>query len=134
MKRFSVLLAAVIFAAGFGWLLFSQKPTVRAEQEPKKPIEIPLKSIYSTNGQKGLQFLDQGIGDEGFHDVMVKLYQNESCASNIFLAKGDDIGWAVKATWAVFFAGRSVVEPADEILGSKSEKYWLVAYFGTTSS
>lgn len=101
--------------------------------EPKK---VPLGSIYSTSRQKGLKLIDQGVGDKTFPNEMRELYQQSirMGASNVFLARGDDIAAAVKATWEVFTHGQPVSEAVSADRRSKSKQYWLVAYLGVSGS
>ncbi len=105
-------------------------------KEIKEGQSIPLGSIYSTSRQKGLKLIKRGVGDEAFANELRELYQQSirMGASNVFLARGDDIAAAVKATWEVFTHGRSASEPVSADRRSKSERYWLVAYLGVSGS
>lgn len=98
--------------------------------------KVPLDSIYSTSRQKGLKLIDQGQGDKAFPNEMRELYRQSirMGASNVFLARGDDIAGAVKATWEVFTAGQSVDEPVSSDKHSRSEQFWLVGYLGVSGS
>ncbi len=108
------------------------------DEGPKKVAtrNVPLKSVYSTSRQKELKLIDQGTGDAGFSNEMRELYKQATRmgASNVFLARGDDIAAAVKATWEVFRQGQSAAEPVSADQRSKSAVYWLVAYLGVAGS
>ena len=97
--------------------------------DKEKQVEtkkIALESIYSTNGQKGLKAVEQ--------KEMGELYRQsiKMGASNVFLARGDDIVAAIQASWEVFTGGQPVSEPASSVGNSKSEQYWFVAYLGVS--
>jgi hypothetical protein len=138
MKR--LLMWTGLFAVGIAVLCCALSRDRGARAGEEKPDEkmktIPLNSVHSTSRQEGLKLMDQGHGDEGFRNEMRELYQQsiKMGASNVFLARGDDIAAAVKATWEVFTQGLPVDEPASLNRHSKSEQYWLVAYLGMSGS
>lgn len=105
--------------------------------------EIPLASIYSTNGQQGLKpmsatFFEKGEGKQYQEPYGYQLEQIHrelhSGLSNLFLVRGKDITQAVKAARFAFGGGRSgdkaIVEDAD----AADAQLWAVAYFGVAGS
>ena len=138
MKRFAVF-AGVLLAMALLLLLVQSegRKTRKGEEKPgDKMTSIPLNSIYSTSIQEGLKVVNPGHANAAFENQMQELYRQsiKMGASNVFLARGDDIAAAVKATWEVFTRWRSVDEPASYDRRSKSGQYWLVAYLGVTGS
>ena len=138
MKRCSILLGVLAASVAALWPRVLEDPRARAgdEKEGKKVASIPLKSIYSTGRQEGLKVMDQGQGDQEVRNEMRELHQQaiKMGASNIFLVRGDHIEDAVKATWEVFLRGHGVDEPVNWDWRRKSDKYWLVGYFGVSGS
>src|SRR5712692_3131813 len=103
MKRYSILVIAILFVVCTTWLVADRESSMRADQEPKKPIDIPLKSIYSTSGQEGLKHVKERI-EEPYGKDLEEIYRKTQGmgASNIFLARGQDIAEVVNATLRVF--------------------------------
>jgi hypothetical protein len=137
MKRFGklsllcVLPLLALAAAGPSRCLPGEK-----EEKKAGAKAVPLGSIYSTSRQKGLKRIDRGEGDEAFPNEVRELYQQSIWmgASNVFLARGDDVKAAVKATWEVFMRGQPATGPVSADRRSRSEQYWLVAYLGVGGS
>lgn len=144
MKRSSIRLAAAFWLAGVASLVGLWATSSRGGQEPRKPIEVPLEAIYSTSQQKGVNFANaahslQADGTKKYVQTYGKvlgeiLLKHQSGASNIFLARGDSIAEAISAAREVLVGGSGASEPAQDAVGSKSDKYWLVVYFGAASS
>jgi hypothetical protein len=131
LKAMPLLL--LLFLSVLALSIGNRGPGLVAQQEKKvEAKQIPLESIYSTSRQEGLKRFDQAHGDQGFRD----LYQRSTGmgASNVFLARGDDIVAAVKATWLVFMAGHPADSPVAFDRDSRSDHYWLVAYLGVAGS
>jgi hypothetical protein len=114
----------------------SRRPPGGKGEEKAGAKAVPLGSVHSTSRQKGLKLIDQGKGDEAFPNQMRVLFERSirMGASNVFLARGDDLKAAVKATWEVFRYGRSASGPVSADRRSRSERYWLVAYLGVDGS
>jgi hypothetical protein len=120
---------------------------VSANQADKKveTKKVPLESIYSTSGQKPLKpvsaafrLLNDGTKEyvEPYGHTLQEIYRRfQGGASNVFLARGDDIAAAVAATWEVYTARHPVAEPASlRSPPRKSVDLWLVAYLGVEGS
>ncbi len=94
---------------------------------------IPLKSIYSTNGQDGLQILKSRL-EEPYGQDLQEMSRSLQGASNVFLVRGKDIAAAVRATRLIFMSGRSADVPVQPEDGLMNDHVWLVAYFGIAGS
>lgn len=104
------------------------------EPEPEGAKIIPLKSIYSTNGQEGLKMV-RGGDTEGYHHHLNLLRREcRSGASNVFLVRGDDFATAVKSTWQVFRCGCSADVPKGPSDDQGQRSLWLVAFLGIDGS
>lgn len=130
--RITILLAVLavavgIIVAGTGGCS-NRSPA--GNDDADKFTQVPLKSIWATGGQKELKWLDET--DERFRVHFEVLNKQSMGASEIFLARGDDIESALKATRSVFVGSHSVHGPASwhEDADLKSDQYWLVAYLG----
>lgn len=137
MKRLSnVLLFSLLPILTLSAASLHQSPGRKEEGKKVEAKKVPLASIYSTSHQKGLKWIERGRGDNAFPNHMRELYQQSTRigASNVFLARGDDIAAAVKATWEVFTRWQSASKPVSADWRSKSEQYWLVVYLGVEGS
>jgi hypothetical protein len=107
------------------------------EKESKKWVKIPLGSIYSTNGQKGLKAVTTRAEERYATDLLHLRREFRSGASNVILVRGKDIAEAVNAARFAFTAARSAdvpVDPDDPRVTAKGAPVWLVAYLGTAGS
>jgi hypothetical protein len=86
----------------------------------RPPRKVPLETIYTTGGQKGLRALPDP-------------YSFPRGPSNMFLVRGEDVDDAIAATTSILAAGEPVVS-AVGTGGVRSNKIWLAAYFGTAGS
>lgn len=124
-----VLLFILMLSGVDGAWLEGQESKVQAKQ-------VPLKSVHSTSDQEGLQRVRRGEGSKGYQNQLEELYQRSirMGASNVFLARGDDITAAVLAAWEVFTHGIPADKPVSADYPPKSEEMWLVAYLGVSGS
>jgi hypothetical protein len=127
---------ALLLVTTFGVSGVERARPERPEDRGAVVKQVPLKSVYSTSYQEGLKRVDQGVGDKAFPNEMAELYQQaiQLGASNVFLARGEDVAAAVKATWEVFTGGIPADTPVSPDRPPKSGDMWLVAYLGVTGS
>jgi hypothetical protein len=139
------LLVAVVGAASLLVCLPGRWRLTRANQDVTKDVQkIPLESVYSTNGQRGLKpmsaaFHPQKDGSRRFgepygRDLEEIRSEHEWGASNIFVVSGGDITAAVKAARRVLTGGQSADVPAVPDDGSTPAPFWVVCHLGVESS
>ena len=102
--------------------------------------EIPLSSMTTTSGQKGLQHTTAARGADGKYiakhgGYLDHINRASLGPSNIFMVDAPDIDEAVAASSSGFLGGRSADQPVpvnrpDPQRGT----YWLVAYLGLAGS
>ncbi len=119
-------------------LLVTSCDSASKEKPEPEPVAktIPLKSIYSTNGQEGLIPVKRREKDPSKAHLEAIRQEVRGGASNILLVNGDDIVQAVNATRWAFTGGRSLEvpvrpEPGD---GPKPASFWMVAFLGIDGS
>jgi len=113
------------------FLCFSFHGGAQVSKTKVQMEEIPLREIYTTSDQEGTKKVPGQGGDVAAKHLQAILEtQGLMGASNAFLARGKDIGTAVRATRAVFVFGHSADVPADRVDGPKEKQHWVVAYFG----
>jgi hypothetical protein len=140
MKHVLILTA---LAGAFALTALPAQETPKGQEKPAQPQTIPLGSIYTTGGQQGLQRVsaafqsvpggpDKPIYPYSYDLKVIFHFSQGMGASNIFLARGDDITQAIKSTRRTFVGGNSADEPAQPEIWSKitSNKFWLVVYLG----
>jgi hypothetical protein len=90
-------------------------------------VEIPLKSIYSTSPQEGMQRADWSnrIGSGRRNRIQIEF---RSGASNVFLVDAESADDAILASRQVLMGYRSAERPAVTL--DRTENYWLVVYLG----
>ncbi len=93
----------------------------------EKPGTIPLRSIYSTTDQEGVQTVPESKDSRQFSERL-------GGASNVFLVRGDDIAGAMNATRLVVTPGQSIDAPPYPQDGAKTGNVWLFVYFGKRPS
>jgi hypothetical protein len=155
--RFKRTIAVVILAAAMvalltvllalppdGWLLgdapADQRPKTHEDAKPPAARTIPLASIYTStwDPERADEFQlvvhpgeDPGLPHEAH---LLRRAVMDICSSDVFLASGDDIEAAVRAT-SRRFGGGAVDQPVDGSRGGhKSDLFWMVVYFGQASS
>jgi hypothetical protein len=125
------LAAAILFLAAVGC---DEPRGNESHPKPEAVRVIPLKDIYSTNRQKGLQRVSKGE-DEPYARELLELRRGlRTGASNVLLVRGKDFRTAVKASWLAFTGGRTAVRPVVPDEGSKGAPLWLVGYLGISGS
>jgi hypothetical protein len=117
-----------------------------APAPPDEKVEkIALESVHSTSHQKPLKPVSRGfnlVGDgekkkyvEPYGHFLEEIYSHyHPGASNVFLARGDDIGAAISATWEVCVCRRGAERPSAPYEKGEHKSLWLVAYLGTAGS
>lgn len=134
MKRSKMLALTTLCECLIFVVLFSPKLVGDEGTKSAAPKVIPLKSIYSTSRQEGLISVDQRTADQSLREEVQRLHKRAlgMGASNVFLARGNDIRSAASATQLAF----SSIEPVNEPVGQelKSDTLWLVAYLGVAGS
>jgi hypothetical protein len=100
MRTFGRTLLIMLPVLGVLVPALSQSSLGNQKAEKVEEKQVALKSIFSTSRQKGLKVVERGEGKAYDHELE-ELYQRCTDgvgASNVFLARGDDIAAAVKAT------------------------------------
>ncbi|MCI0638645.1 MAG: hypothetical protein L0Y70_06195 [Gemmataceae bacterium] len=131
-RALSLIFAGIgAFAAlWFGWFNPSG-----ADPQDGKVRQIPLASVFSTNGQDGLQDPTTFVDEKCVWFLnQIYLKTHGMGASNAFLVSGDDIGAAVRATSEVFVGAGPADRPATPDDGKDHELHWLVVYLGVDGS
>jgi hypothetical protein len=96
--------------------------------------QIPLESIYSTTGQKGLKALKMRLDEPQGQELQGIARGYRGGASDVFLVRGKDIAAAVKAARQAFTAGQSADGPVIPDAASRAAPLWVVAYLGSAGS
>lgn len=136
---FTVIVVTLLLATLGAWSFArSARPSAGSDGKQKEATQvrkIPLKSIYSTNGQEGPISVRGGRG-EPYDRFLAEMYRKTygMGASNVFLVRADDLAAAIRATYFVFLGGRPVDRPTDPDDQLKHTKIWLAIYFGVTGS
>ena len=128
-----VLLAALVFSSNG----HCERRVLVQEGKKQDPVkDLPLETIYYTFQQNGVKVLRQRDVVEKYHIILKELFKSaaEMGASNVFLARCDDISEAVKVTWRAFCRSEPVEVVFPRPKYTKSDRFWLVVYLGTTES
>ncbi|MCI0640780.1 MAG: hypothetical protein L0Y72_10715 [Gemmataceae bacterium] len=131
-KALALLVTGVgtLAALWFGWFNRSG-----ADPDDGQVRQIPLATVFSTNGQEGLQDPTTFVDEKCVWFLNQIYFKTHGMgASNAFLVSGDDIGAAVRATSEVFLGGRPANRPAAPDDGKDHDVHWLVVYLGVDGS
>jgi hypothetical protein len=129
--RFPIL---VVFATAGVVFLAGERSSSAGKEREKEVDKIPLKSIYSTNGQKGLIAVKQALEKPSGKQLNILRRDFPGGASNVVMVRGKNLTAALLATRWAFTGSRSADVAIDPDDGSKDAPLWMVAYLGNAGS
>jgi hypothetical protein len=108
----------------------SQRPDAKGQRT------IPLSEVVTTGSQKGLQNIDEVIGEaEAYNEFMMRFRNVKDGSSNLLLVDAKELGHALNASSNVLFGSHPADKPAAEDKPKpKRGSHWLVAYLGSGPS
>jgi hypothetical protein len=103
----------------------------RCAAEEAKGRKIPLKALYSTNGQHGVLPLPRRLeAAYGWDLEQIREATSRLGASNVFLVRGKDVAEAIRGTRKVFTGARTADALSAPEAPRGAKECWAVAYFG----
>lgn len=119
----TVLSLAAVFVLAFGAL-----GCAGSQPSSEKLDKLPITSIHSTSGQKGLQHVTLGA-DFVDQEILERFNKLLPRASNLFVCQATDVSEAMRA--GLRFDGRSTIPLPKQ--GDKSQ-LWLIVFLGFKAS
>jgi hypothetical protein len=127
--RTSLVLAACLLAT----VCSGPAPKGKPAPEPDE-ARLPLRSVYSTNGQKGLRAVTKRPGEAYAEDLTLIAREVRGGSPNVLLVRGDGIGEAVAATRRAFTGAVLADQPVRPEGESVPASLWMVAFLSVEGS